>query len=146
MLSRSRSGFDRIFEDNFPELFNDTFEFPTMLPLSGPSRPHRRRQPEPEPQGLTPSRFGHRQIRASDVQRETKCSICLEEFSRGETVCELPCKHIFHDACVREWLRREATCPVCRKVLGPSPRQSEERRLEADPFEVFERYFTTFAW
>jgi hypothetical protein len=75
---------------------------------------------------VTPSQLGHRDIRSGDIQNETKCSICLEQFKRGERVCELPCKHIFHDDCVREWLSREATCPVCRKKLGPSPPRTAE--------------------
>jgi hypothetical protein len=66
---------------------------------------------------LTPAQFEHRQVEFADVQKETKCSICLETFTGGERVCRLPCKHIFYDNCVSEWLKREAICPICRKKL-----------------------------
>jgi hypothetical protein len=134
-----------IFEDTFPGFLDDGWSN-----IRGPFPPVRTRSlPEPPParqQEVTPSRFAHRSVRTSDVQKETKCSICLEEFTRGESVCELPCKHIFHDACVREWLKREATCPVCRKVLGPKPaRHTEEQFARAvDPFELFAPFFFRF--
>ena len=50
------------------------------------------------------------------------CSICLEEFKKGEKCIELPCKdncHYFHkgnDNCpgIIEWLQKSNTCPLCR--------------------------------
>eukprot|EP00965_Chrysotila_dentata_P092696 3059737-Pleurochrysis_carterae.AAC.1 len=32
------------------------------------------------------------------------CCICLESFSFGDCVRRLPCKHIFHEHCIDEWL------------------------------------------
>ncbi|CAM9632724.1 unnamed protein product, partial [Heterosigma akashiwo] len=42
------------------------------------------------------------------------CPICLNEFSAGEKVCQLPCLHEFHKQCVGMWLKVNATCPYCR--------------------------------
>ncbi|KAH0464698.1 hypothetical protein IEQ34_004801 [Dendrobium chrysotoxum] len=47
------------------------------------------------------------------------CSICLvnyEEEEDGDEVLRLlpECGHLFHMRCVDQWLRRQATCPVCR--------------------------------
>ncbi|KAG5222441.1 NEP1-interacting protein [Salix suchowensis] len=45
------------------------------------------------------------------------CSICLQEFQKGEMVCSLPpCRHIFHSSCISEWFIGHSTCPLCRKT------------------------------
>ena len=41
------------------------------------------------------------------------CCICLEDQQIGTTVVKLPCGHIFHPACLKEWL--EKSCMV--KIL-----------------------------
>uniref|UniRef100_A0A1A9VZI9 RING-type domain-containing protein n=1 Tax=Glossina brevipalpis TaxID=37001 RepID=A0A1A9VZI9_9MUSC len=46
---------------------------------------------------------------------DTSCSVCLNEFQVPATVCELSCKHIFHQECIRKWLELKRTCPLCRK-------------------------------
>lgn len=44
-----------------------------------------------------------------------ECNICLNTYSIGEHVTTLPCEHMFHQDCVKEWLcNRKKTCPVCR--------------------------------
>lgn len=44
------------------------------------------------------------------------CSICLTDFREKERLRLLPrCGHVFHVTCVDEWLRRQITCPICRK-------------------------------
>jgi hypothetical protein len=48
------------------------------------------------------------------------CSICTEDFNRGEEVRVLPCNHKFHPACVDPWLLNvSGTCPLCRIDLRP---------------------------
>ena len=42
------------------------------------------------------------------------CSICLNEFKRGETVCKLNCNHHFHKSCIAEWFNKNSTCPICK--------------------------------
>ncbi|KAK9912556.1 hypothetical protein M0R45_036418 [Rubus argutus] len=50
------------------------------------------------------------------------CSICLSEYQAKDPVRCIPdCHHCFHVACVDEWLRMSATCPVCRNSPAPSP-------------------------
>ncbi|BBN08964.1 hypothetical protein MPTK1_4g15970 [Marchantia polymorpha subsp. ruderalis] len=50
------------------------------------------------------------------------CTVCLSEFSDNDSVYELPqCKHIFHKACLNEWLQtNRTTCPLCRSSLQPA--------------------------
>lgn len=49
------------------------------------------------------------------------CSICTEDFERGQDVRVLPCNHSFHPACIDPWLLNvSGTCPLCRIDLRPS--------------------------
>ena len=41
------------------------------------------------------------------------CSICTEDFERGQDVRVLPCNHSFHPACIDPWLLNvSGTCPL----------------------------------
>ena len=41
------------------------------------------------------------------------CSICTEDFSKGEDLRVLPCNHRFHAVCVDPWLLNvSGTCPL----------------------------------
>ena len=43
-----------------------------------------------------------------------ECTICLEKYEIGDTVCKLPCNHIFHKDCLQDWLHKQMNCPLCR--------------------------------
>eukprot|EP01038_Epipyxis_sp_PR26KG_P016225 gene16225-22080_t len=50
------------------------------------------------------------------------CPICLNEMAVGDQARSFRCNHIFHKQCVDEWLRVNASCPTCRKlVFGDAP-------------------------
>ncbi|KAI1428838.1 hypothetical protein F5Y12DRAFT_636182 [Xylaria sp. FL1777] len=62
-----------------------------------------KKEPEPKPEVENPG-----------------CSICTEDFNKGEDVRVLPCNHKFHPACVDPWLVNvSGTCPLCRLDLRP---------------------------
>lgn len=46
------------------------------------------------------------------------CTICLEILECMESVIKLPCKHLFHENCLKEWLSNSKTCPVCRSKVA----------------------------
>ncbi|XP_062594731.1 uncharacterized protein LOC134256138 isoform X2 [Saccostrea cucullata] len=48
------------------------------------------------------------------------CRVCLSSYKSGDKLCTLPCKHDYHAACVKEWLKRNANCPICRHDMKPS--------------------------
>lgn len=45
---------------------------------------------------------------------QTLCSICLGEYEDGNELLVLPCKHIYHTACISKWLINHVTCPLCK--------------------------------
>jgi Ring finger domain len=42
------------------------------------------------------------------------CTICLEDFRRGNVIAVLPCGHLFHRRCIEGWLEKSLTCVNCR--------------------------------
>jgi len=46
------------------------------------------------------------------------CTVCQESFAKGSDVVQLPCKHLFHTDCIRQWLQRRTTCVVCQYELA----------------------------
>jgi Ring finger domain len=59
------------------------------------------------------------------------CSICTEDFHKGEEVRVLPCNHKFHPECVDPWLLNvSGTCPLCRIDLRPKDEQGEVAESE----------------
>ena len=51
------------------------------------------------------------------AEQESECSICLCEIKKDETVYSIPCKHLFHTHCLKVWLDRHNTCPLCRQTM-----------------------------
>ena len=47
------------------------------------------------------------------------CVICLNDFEVGEKVMILPCVHMFHSECIRDWFEAKDTCPICKFKLSP---------------------------
>jgi len=58
------------------------------------------------------------------------CAVCQDEFSIGENVTMMPCKHPFHRDCVLPWLKDHNTCPICRYQLMTDDEQYNERVRE----------------
>ncbi|KAF2660536.1 hypothetical protein K491DRAFT_62360 [Lophiostoma macrostomum CBS 122681] len=63
------------------------------------------------------------------------CSICTDDFEKGQDIRVLPCNHKFHPECVDPWLLNvSGTCPLCRVDLRPTTsRSSAEEDGEQDP-------------
>lgn len=58
--------------------------------------------------------------------RNERCVICQMEYKRGERQITLPCKHIYHADCGRQWLSINKACPICYKeVLVHTPKHSQ---------------------
>ena len=72
------------------------------------------------------------ELRAND----DSCAICQQDM---QTAKKLPCGHMFHRMCARQWLQRmnsDGTCPICRRsvLASPSPTQpAHPAPAPADP-------------
>lgn len=49
--------------------------------------------------------------------KETRCCICLEDYTAESMVSQLPCTHDFHKSCIEAWLSNEShnSCPLCKR-------------------------------
>ena len=66
------------------------------------------------------------------IDKKKDCPICLDSFRENEKYIQLPCSedsHCFHNNCIKEWLSRNNTCPLCRtefnqqrSITRPRPR------------------------
>lgn len=56
-------------------------------------------------------------LKTVSVTEGGSCSICLEDFETAAPALIMPCGHAFHEACLKEWLRRSHSCPLCRFLL-----------------------------
>ncbi|KAL1538698.1 RING-type E3 ubiquitin transferase [Salvia divinorum] len=63
--------------------------------------------------GMVPAaEEGIRRLEECEAAREDGCcSICLEELGAA---LRMPCSHVFHVGCIKEWLRKSHYCPLCR--------------------------------
>jgi len=47
-----------------------------------------------------------------------RCGICISQFRGGQHASmNSLCRHVFHENCLRQWLARSRTCPLCRISL-----------------------------
>jgi len=54
-------------------------------------------------------------INVNNLEEENKeCSICLEVFQKGNKIISLPCAHIYHNNCIKNWLLKKNFCPICK--------------------------------
>ncbi|KAL4022172.1 hypothetical protein IC575_015897 [Cucumis melo] len=67
--------------------------------------------------------------------KDVQCAICKEDFAVDEKIQELPCKHAFHQDCLKPWLESNNSCPICRYELPTDDQEYEnwkQREKEAE--------------
>lgn len=80
--------------------------------------------------------------REDGAARSDECAVCYVGFEDGDALKVLPCGHSqFHLGCIRTWLQRSPTCPLCRcacrpprvHLLKPTREISSATNREEDP-------------
>jgi len=72
-------------------------------------------------------------IQLHSLQKEDACSICMDNLGHDSSclktpmlkidensviqVMKTPCKHIFHEKCLKDWMDIKLECPYCRTML-----------------------------
>lgn len=56
------------------------------------------------------------------------CSICQDDLSVPLEI--LPCNHIFHRTCIRQWFGNRMICPYCNTPVTGEHVQEYQRRLK----------------
>ncbi len=61
------------------------------------------------------------------------CSVCTDDFVKGQDIRVLPCNHKFHPDCIDPWLLNvSGTCPLCRVDLRPTKSQTSNNEELGD--------------
>lgn len=57
--------------------------------------------------------------------KDAQCAICLDCIEDDENMAILPCdgRHMFHAACIKTWLSKRDSCPLCQHSLRPMTQQ-----------------------
>ena len=59
-----------------------------------------------------------------------ECYICLQTFKKTKTIRQLPCEHMFCEACLKPWLKKNSVCPICKYELKPHNDNEEDEEYE----------------
>jgi len=80
---------------------------------------------EPQVVAATPSQIAALPIETFSMETRgaegLECSICLAEYSDGNSLRRLPCGHNFHRKCIDKWLQRNKRCPLCVRAVDEEP-------------------------
>jgi len=76
---------------------------------------------------ITPPVLSEIAFSSNSSRKLEMCPICLESFNQDEIVSVLSCDHLYHPACIYEWLRKNLCCPVCRSPVDSDSEEGEEQ-------------------
>ncbi|KAF9697421.1 hypothetical protein EKO04_004952 [Ascochyta lentis] len=94
----------------------------TSQPTPGTaSEPPMTEQPDGIAAAITPAAVMGASTNQTSNDDTLGCTICTEDFEKGQDIRVLPCDHKFHPDCVDPWLLNvSGTCPLCRVDLRPT--------------------------
>lgn len=109
LASRRRRPFER--DDSFDRYDRDDFD---------DRLDEERNANRPNPmEGLSMGAFADVAGSIVKVEEDFCCCFCLEVFAESDDVTELKCdsRHIFHTDCLKSWVAKNQSCPVCRAQM-----------------------------
>lgn len=56
-------------------------------------------------------------LQDTEKEYDNTCSICLIDFNNEDKVSITECDHIYHNDCIKKWLRINNTCCICKQEL-----------------------------
>jgi hypothetical protein len=59
-------------------------------------------------------------VKLEDGATNGMCVICQIVFDPEMEVTKMPCRHVYHQECIMQWLRTSHMCPVCRYPMPTS--------------------------
>ncbi|XP_060203089.1 uncharacterized protein LOC132631537 [Lycium barbarum] len=56
-------------------------------------------------------------IEETELGSDCVCVICMEKMEVGSEATKMPCSHVYHGNCLKNWLGVKRVCPICRFVF-----------------------------
>ena len=56
------------------------------------------------------------------------CTICFVPMEDGDRIGDLTCGHVFHVECIKGWVQRKNTCPLCAVPLATPRKQQQQQQ------------------
>ncbi|GKU94761.1 hypothetical protein SLEP1_g8207 [Rubroshorea leprosula] len=60
------------------------------------------------------ARLNRKTYHPAEAEEHRACSICQDEYAEGDLLGKLDCGHDYHFECIKQWLMRKNSCPMCR--------------------------------
>ena len=83
--------------------------------------------------------MGRPLMRELGIDECPDCPICMEKIKSRQHCTVLPCKHLMHVNCAKQWLMEHCTkptCPLCRCCCRPKEETSNEDELSTTETEI----------
>ncbi|KAK1296834.1 E3 ubiquitin-protein ligase RING1-like [Acorus calamus] len=68
------------------------------------------------------------EVTVTEAEETKECAICNDEMRAGTRATRMPCRHTYHGECIKRWLARRNSCPLCRFELPTDDAGYEARR------------------
>lgn len=62
------------------------------------------------------------------------CTVCYDQYAKGEVIRVLPCGHFFHYKCLKPWFKKSSLCPLCRLNVKKA---LQENQNPVDPTSIY---------
>ena len=77
-----------------------------------------------------------------ELQSNEKCVICLNDTTEQTGIVKTSCGHFYHFKCATNWLVKNDSCPICRKILTENEQIQEIWQDTINKYEQEIRYIT----